>query len=100
MYNIEIFEQFIKSNLTSEEVYKKIIEIHPIQIEKKYSNKEDEPFAIYVGDIGKDDLVTVNNALYPLKMRFDAEQIYIVFINLIRERLKSTDKPFQSIVFL
>ncbi len=38
MYNIEIFEQFTKSNLTSEEVYKKIIEIHPIQIEtmKKY----------------------------------------------------------------
>ncbi len=32
-------------------------------------------------------------------MRFDIEQIYIDFINLIRERLKSTNKPFQNIVF-
>lgn len=98
MYNIEIFEQLIKSNLKPEEIYKHIIEINPIQTEKKYSNDEEEPFAIYVGGIGKDDLITVNNSLYPLKMRFDSEKIYIEFINLVREKLKSSNKPFQSVV--
>ena len=99
MYNIENFEQLIKSNLTPEEIYKHIIEIHPIQTEKKYSNDEDEPFAIYVGGIGKEDLVTINNNLYSTKMRFDSEQVYIDFINLIREKLQSSDQPFQSVVF-
>lgn len=99
MYNIEVFEELVKSDLSSEEVYRKIIALKPIQTEKKYSNNEEMPFAIYVGGIGKEDLVTVNNGLYPLKMRFDTEQIYVDFINLIREKLKSTDKPFQRIVF-
>ncbi len=99
MYNIEVFEQLIKSNLTSEEIYKHVIEINPIQTEKKYSNDEDEPFAIYVGGIGKNDLITINNSTYPLKMRFDSEQIYVDFINLIREKLQSSDKSFQSVVF-
>lgn len=98
MYNIELFEQLIKSKLTSEQIYKKITEINPIQTEKKYSNDEEEPFAIYVGGVGKEDLVTINNHLYPIKMRFDSEQIYIDFINLIRKKLKSIDKPFRDIV--
>lgn len=99
MYNIEIFEQLIKSTLSSEEVYSKITEINPIYTKEKYSNDEAEPFAIYVGGVGKDDLITINNHLYPIKMRFDSEEIYIEFINLIREKLKSSDKPFQNIVF-
>ncbi len=99
MYDIETFEQLIKSNLTSEEVYEKITEINPIQTKEKYSNNEDMPLAIYVGGVGKEDLVTINNGLYPLKMRFDSEQVYVEFINLIREKLKSSDKTFQSVVF-
>lgn len=91
MYNIEVFEQLIKSNLSSEDVYEKIMEMNPIYTKEKYSNDEEEPFAIYVGGIGKDDLVTINNALYPIKMRFDSEQVYIDFINLIREKLQVTN---------
>lgn len=98
MYNLETFEQLIKANLPAEEVYSKIAEINPIYTKEKYSNNERDPLAVYVGGIGKDDLVTVNNALYPLKMRFDSEEIYIEFINLIREKLKSSDKPFSNIV--
>ena len=98
MYNIEVFEQLIKSNLSSEDVYKKIMEMNPIYTKEKYSNDEEEPFAIYVGGIGKDDLVTINNTLYPIKMRFDSEQVYIDFINLIREKLQITNKSFQSTV--
>jgi len=99
MYNIEIFEQLIKSSFSSEEIYNKLTKINPIYTKEKYSNDEEEPFAIYVGGIGKDDLITINNVLDPIKMRFDSEQIYIEFINLIREKLKSSDKPFQNIVF-
>lgn len=98
MYDIEIFEQLIKSSLSSEEVYNKITEVNPIYTKEKYSNDEGAPFAIYIGGIGKDDLVTINNHLYPTKMRFDSEEIYIEFINLIRQKLKSSDKPFQNIV--
>ena len=38
MYNIEVFEQLIKSNLSSEDVYKKIMEMNPIYTKEKYSN--------------------------------------------------------------
>ena len=54
MYNIEVFEQLIKCNLSSDHVYKKIMEISPIYTKEKYSNDEEEPFAIYVGRVGKD----------------------------------------------
>lgn len=34
MYNIEVFEQLIKSNLSSEDVYEKIMEMNPIYTKK------------------------------------------------------------------
>ena len=37
MYNIEVFEQLIKSNLSSEDVYEKIMEMNPIYTKEKYS---------------------------------------------------------------
>ena len=98
MYNLEIFEQLVKSNLSAKAVYDKVISLNPIETKEKYSNDEEEPFAIYVGGIGKEDLITVNNMIYPLKMRFDTEQIYIDFIDLIREKMLTTDKPFSAIV--
>lgn len=91
MYSINELEKLINSNLSSEEIYKIVMELNPIKTERKYSNDEEEPFAIYIGGIGEDDLVTINNNLYPTKMRFDLKEVYIEFINLIREKIKDKE---------
>jgi len=99
MYSIKEFEKLIRSNLSAEEVYKRITELNPIYTKQKYSNDEEAPFAVYVGGIGKNDLVTVNEWNYPLTMVFDDESVYIDFINLIRSKLNSSDESFEKAVF-
>lgn len=99
MYNINVLENLISSNLSAEEICNKTLEVNPIYTKQKYSNNEEEPFAVYVGGIGENDLVTVNAWNFPLTMKFDDKSIYIDFINLIREKLKNNDDSFERIVF-
>lgn len=98
MYDISIFEKLIRSNLSAQEIFDKIFEINPIYTKQKYSNDEEEPFAIYVGGLGEDDLVTVNAGLEPLTMKFDDKSIYVEFINLVRDKLNNKDESFEKIV--
>ena len=99
MYNINDFEKLIKSNLSSEEICNRILELNPIYTKQKYCNDEEEPFAVYVGGIGEDDLVTVNSWNYPLTMKFDDKLVYIEFINLIRSKLNNGEEIFEKAVF-
>lgn len=94
MYNLETFEQLIKSELSDEEVSKKILELNPIKTKVKYCNDEEEPFGVYVGGLGKDDLLTINDMIYPLTMRFDTTDIYTDFVKYVRKNLQNTDKTF------
>lgn len=98
MFSIEKFEQLIKSNMSAEDIYQEMKNLNPIYSKEKYITDEDEPFGIYVGGIGSDDFVTVNNTLFPLRMKFDSESIYIDFINELRGKIANNDKSFYEIV--
>lgn len=101
MDTIEIFENLIKSNLSREEVYNKMIEINPIETKEKYSNNVDMLLAVYKGGIGENDLVTVffmNNIYGAYAMRFDIKSIYIEFIEFIRKELINSNKSFRDIL--
>lgn len=99
MYNIDDFEKIIKSNLSTEEVCNIILELNPIYTKQKYSNDEEEPFAVYVGGIGDDDFVTVNDWIYPLTMIFNDRSVYIEFVNLIRNKLNNGEEKIKKAVF-
>lgn len=95
---MKYFEDLIKSDMSEEEVYEKIIEKRPIETVMKYTNDSEEPFAIFVGGIGEDDLVTVSNTLYTLKMRFDLQSIYLDFIKKVRDLCVSGEKSFEEAI--
>ena len=99
MYNIDDFEERVKSNLFADEVCNTILELNPIYTKQKYSNDEEEPFAVYVGGLGENDFVTVNAWNYPLTMIFDDKSMYIEFVNLIRNKLNNGEEKFKKTVF-
>lgn len=98
MNTIEIFESLIKSDLSAEEVYNKIIEINPIETKEKYTNDDHFPLAIYKSGIGENDLVTVLVAMNPYAMKFDVKSIYIEFIEFIRKELINSNKSFRDLL--
>lgn len=99
MYNINFFEKLIRSSLSVDEVCNRILELNPIYTRQKYSNDEEEPFAVYVGGIGENDFVTVNEWNYPLTMVFDDKSVYTDFIKLIRNKLDNGEESFEKVVF-
>lgn len=70
-----------------------------IYTKQKYSNDEEESFAVYVGGLGENDFVTVNDWIYPLTMIFDDKSVYIEFVNLIRNKLNNGEEKFKKTVF-
>lgn len=95
---MKLFESLINSNMSEMEIYNEIIKKRSIRTEIKYTNDSEEPFAIFVGGIGKDDLVTVNNRMHTLKMRFDLESIYLDFIRKVRYLCVNEGKVFETAV--
>ncbi len=98
MYSIDDFEKLIKSDLTTEEVCNKVLELNPIHTKQKYSDDDEKPFAVYVGGVGEDDYVTVNDWIHPLSMKFDDKTVYVDFVNLIRDTLKNGEEDFEKAV--
>lgn len=98
MYNTDDFEKLIKSCLSEEKLCDYLFEANPIITKQKYSNDEEEPFSVFVGGIGENDLVTVNEWNYPLTMKFDDKSIYIEFIKLIRKKIRTENSTFDKIL--
>ena len=88
MYSIEIFERIIKSNLTDEEVYDRINVLAPIKTLNRYVDLNDSECGIYEGGIGSNDLFTVMQGIYPIKMKYDDSRVYVMFIQELRKNLK------------
>ena len=88
MYSIEIFERIIKSNLTDEEVYDRINILAPIKTLNRYVDLNDSECGIYEGGIGSNDLFTVMQGIYPIKMKYDDSRVYVMFIQELRKNLK------------
>lgn len=87
MYSIEIFERIIKSNLTDEEVYDRINILAPIKTLNRYVDLNDSECGIYEGGIGSNDLFTVMQGIYPIKMKYDDSRVYVAFIHELRKNL-------------
>ena len=95
---MEFFKDLISSEIDDREVFVKMMERDVLKTKMKYCNDSDVPFAIFVGAIGEDDLVTVNNNLCSLKMKFDVKSIYLDFIKKVRELYIDSDKEFDDVV--
>lgn len=98
MYDINVLETLVRSNLSEEEVCKQVLEMNPIATKQKYANDEEQPIGIYVGGLGEQDLVTVNAWMYPLTMKFDDRSVYVDLIHLIRKKLAEEEESFEKAV--